>query len=257
MERRFTFDGVASLYDAARPGYPEALFDDVASAAGLAGDDAILEIGCGTGQATRRLAPRGSRIVALEPGPELIRVARERLADHSNVEFVNSTFEAWPLRPDPFKLVVAAQSLHWVAPEVQFVKAAEALSPGGSLAVFGNVPLSLASPVGNDFARIFAENAPQFLGPPPETWYLPSGPIVKLCGESGRFEPARHSAYPWSWRLTAAGYTNYLRTLSAFRLLESEKREALLAALSDCVAKHGGRLELGFEAHLYLARRRG
>ena len=30
MERRFTFDGVASLYDAARPGYPEALFDDVA-----------------------------------------------------------------------------------------------------------------------------------------------------------------------------------------------------------------------------------
>ena len=93
MEQRFTFDGVAALYDAARPDYPEALFNEIAAAAGLGEDNAVLEIGCGTGQATRRLAARGFQIVALDPGPELIRIARDRLAKYSNIEFVNATFE--------------------------------------------------------------------------------------------------------------------------------------------------------------------
>lgn len=256
MEQRFTFDRVAVLYDAARPDYPEALFDDVTVAANPGDDDTVLEIGCGTGQATRRLATSGFQIVALDPGPELIRIARDRLAKHSNIEFVNATFEAWPPRPDPFKLVLAAQSLHWVAPEIQFVKAAEALIPGGYLAVFGNVPVSLAAPIWNDFQRIYTEHAPHFLGPPPENWYLPSGPIIKLFEESRRFEPAEHSAYPWTWALMPASFTDYLRTISGFRLLEPAKREALLAALSNCVVAHGGRVELGFEAHLYLARKK-
>jgi trans-aconitate methyltransferase len=208
MERRFTFDGVAALYDAAHPDYPEALFEDVAAAAKLGDDDPVLEIGCGTGQATRHLAPRGFPIIALDPGPELIRVARDRLAKYSNIEFVNATFEAWSPGPDPFKLVVAAQSLHWVAPEIRFVKAADVLSPGGYLAVLGNVPVSLTSPIWNDFQRIYTEHAPHFLGPPPESWYLPSGPITKLCDESGYFERAEHSIYAWTWPLTAASYTD-------------------------------------------------
>jgi len=256
MEQRFTFDGVAALYDAARPDYPEALFGDVAAAANLGDDDAVLEIGCGTGQATRRLATRGFSIVALDPGPELIRIARDRLAEYSNIEFVNATFEAWPPGPDPFKLVLAAQSLHWVAPEIRFVKAAEALIPGGYFAVFGNVPMSLAAPIWNDFQSIYTEHAPHFLGPPPENWYLPSGPITKLFDESGCFEPVEHAAYPWTWALAAASFTDYLRTISGFRLLEPEKREALLAAVSNCVLAHGGRVEIGFEAHLYLARKK-
>jgi trans-aconitate methyltransferase len=165
MERRFTFDGVAALYDAARPDYPEALFEDVA-AANLGDDDPVLEIGCGTGQATRHLAPRGFPIIALDPGPELIRVARDRLAKYSNIEFVNATFEAWSPGPDPFKLVVAAQSLHWVAPEIRFVKAADVLSPGGYLVVLGNVPVSLTSPIRNGFPAHLHGTRSAFLGPP-------------------------------------------------------------------------------------------
>jgi SAM-dependent methyltransferase len=256
MERRFAFDGVALLYDAARPDYPEALFEDVVSDTGLAKGDAILEIGCGTGQATRHLALRGFPIIALDPGPELLRVARERLARLSNIEFVNATFEAWLPRPDTFKLVVAAQSSHWVAPETRFAKAAQALLRGGHLAIFGNVPMHLASPIWADFQRIYERHAPHFRGPLPEGWYLPSGPIAKLCEDSGYFEPAAHKAYSWEWLHTAESFTDYLRTTSAFRLLEPAAREALLAALSDCVAVHGGSFTLGVETHLYLARQR-
>src|SRR5713226_844608 len=58
MEQRFTFNQVASVYRDARPDYPEALIDDVVSYAGLKPNDAILEVGCGTGQATKSFAAR-------------------------------------------------------------------------------------------------------------------------------------------------------------------------------------------------------
>ena len=59
MEQRFTFDQVASVYRASRPDYPEALIDDVLSYAKLKPTNNILEVGCGTGQATKSFAPRG------------------------------------------------------------------------------------------------------------------------------------------------------------------------------------------------------
>ena len=53
---RATYDEAALLYDQARPGYPEALFDDMVSLSGIPPGGRILEIGCGTGQATVPLA---------------------------------------------------------------------------------------------------------------------------------------------------------------------------------------------------------
>lgn len=49
MEQRFTFDQIADAYRASRPGYPEALVDDVVSYADLELGDPVLEVGCGTG----------------------------------------------------------------------------------------------------------------------------------------------------------------------------------------------------------------
>jgi ubiquinone/menaquinone biosynthesis C-methylase UbiE len=63
MEQRFTSNQVANVYKAARPDYPDALVDDVVSYAALKPNDAILEVGCGTGQqrkASRRVVIRSS-----------------------------------------------------------------------------------------------------------------------------------------------------------------------------------------------------
>ena len=68
---RHTFDGVADLYERARPGYPEAVFDDLATLARLPAPARILEIGCGTGQATLPLARRGHAITCVELGASL------------------------------------------------------------------------------------------------------------------------------------------------------------------------------------------
>jgi ubiquinone/menaquinone biosynthesis C-methylase UbiE len=76
MEQRFTFNNVAELYDRARAGYPQALYDDLIALADLKPGDPILEVGCGTGKATEEFERRGLRVVALDPGPDMIAAAR-------------------------------------------------------------------------------------------------------------------------------------------------------------------------------------
>ncbi|WP_412474786.1 hypothetical protein ACK83U_03385 [Rhizobium sp. WW22] len=48
-----------------------------------------------------------------------------------------------------------------------------------------------------------------------------------------------------------------MRTLSSYRLLSEDRREALLFELADAINTHGGKFELHYETQLYLARRAG
>ena len=254
MERRFTFDQAADLYKVARPEYPEALVDNVVSYADLQTADPVLEVGCGTGQATNSFARRGFRILAIEPGTALVRAARERLAEFANVEFFEATFEAWPATPSAFRLVMAAQSWHWVSPKLRFAKAAEALSPSGSLAIFGHVPVGLPAPLLEDFEQIYLRQTGVW-GPPPEAWYLPSGPIKGEFDESGLFGPVEHKAYSWTWRHTTSSYSNLLLTRSDCRMLAPEIRKRLLDEIAKSVEDHGGVFDMAYETHLYLSHR--
>ncbi|KAA0699878.1 class I SAM-dependent methyltransferase [Neorhizobium sp. P12A] len=257
MERRFTFDASAKLYDDIRPQYPEALFDDIVDWTGLGPDDAILEIGCGSGQATEGFASRGFSVVALDPGAALLQIARQKLGHFPKVEFIETTFEAFSPGSTAFGLVVAAQSLHWVAPEIRFAKAAKMLAPGGSLAVMANVPMPIRSPLRQAFEQIYAAHAPSLTGPPPENWYLPDGPIAALWEASEYIDPPVHRSYPWSRMHTGSSYIDLLGTLSSHTLLAPSSRNQLFGAIADAIENHGGEFEMRYEAHLYMGRRRG
>jgi SAM-dependent methyltransferase len=253
MEQRFSFDSIASLYKAARPDYPEALIEDVVSYAELKPNDKILEVGCGAGQATKSFAKRSFPIVAIDPGPEMLRNARESLAGFGNVKFLEATFEAWPAKQEEFRLIIAAQSWHWVSPEVRFVKAAEVLSPDGSLAIFGHVPVGLPAPLLAQFKEIYLRHTGKW-GPPPEAWYLPDGPFRGWFDESGLFGPVDHHSYPWKWRHSTSSYVGFLRTKSEIRMLEHPRREAMLDEIAEAIDDQGGTLTVDYETHLYVAR---
>ena len=239
MEQRFTFNKVAELYDQARAGYPQALYDDLMEFANLSAADAILEVGCGTGKATEEFVRRGLRVVALDPGPDMIATARRRVAQSNRVRFVQTTFEAWPIEPGAFRLVAAAQSWHWIAPDIRFNKAFETLAPSGALAVFGTSPEPVPQPLRGALEKVYSLHAPELGGPPPEHAYLPSGPFPGDFDRSGLFGPVTHRSYPWSRSFSAQSYVEYLGTVSRYQLLDEKRRDQLLAGIAGEIEANG------------------
>ena len=79
------FNEVPELYDRVRPSYPDELFADLAAVTGIHDTSSVLEVGCGTGQATRPLAALGCSITAVEPGVGMAALARERLSTFGNI----------------------------------------------------------------------------------------------------------------------------------------------------------------------------
>jgi len=129
------FDEIAAEYDRRRPTYPDELVDRACQVAGIGSGDHVLEVGCGSGQLTRSLAARGLHVTALEPGKNLMALARQHLEGAGEVEFVNTRFEDAVLPRGQFQAVFSASAFHWVDPKVSWQKTADVLVPGGTLAL--------------------------------------------------------------------------------------------------------------------------
>lgn len=257
MEQRFTFNAVADDYDRYRPGYPDALFEDLAAETGLGSGDRILELGCGAGQATLGLAAFGAPLLALDPGPDLIRSAAARVGQAPHVAFAEATFEAWPLQPRAFRLVVSAQAWHWIDPAVRFEKAAQALVPGGVLAILGNVPLPGPPQTLAELEPLFLRHAPHLWGPPPETWYLPGvGPLLELFPTAQHYGPVVHRAYAYTRILDRPAFEGLYRSFSYFQALPDAAREALIGGMAEIALARGPEIRMDYEAQLYMAHRR-
>src|SRR5215470_18126929 len=129
------FDEIAAEYDRRRPAYPDELLDRACQVAGIGSGDRVLEVGCGSGQLTRGLAARGLHVTALEPGANLIGLARQNLEGAGEVEFVNAQFEDASLPRERFQAVFSASAFHWIDPKVSWQKAADVLVRRGTLAL--------------------------------------------------------------------------------------------------------------------------
>ena len=129
------FDEIAAEYDRYRPAYPDELVDQACQVAGIGSGDHVLEVGCGSGQLTRSLAARGLHVTAIEPGANLIALARQNLPGAEEAEFINAQFEDASLPRATFRAVFSASAFHWIDPKVSWQKAADALVPGGTLAL--------------------------------------------------------------------------------------------------------------------------
>jgi ubiquinone/menaquinone biosynthesis C-methylase UbiE len=135
--QRTLFDGVASLYEETRPGYPRELVEFVVATAGIGAGATVLEVGCGTGQLTEALVPYGFALTAIDIGASMIDAARRRVGG-PGVSFGMAPFEELDAADASLDLIISGAAFHWIDPEVRFVKSARLLRPGGWLAVVGN-----------------------------------------------------------------------------------------------------------------------
>lgn len=138
-QRRRWFDGVADDYDAARPRYPSALFDDLEALGALRPSAHVLEVGAGSGQATADLADRAGRVTAVELGPNLAGLARRHFAATASVEIVEGDALELALPAGGFDLVASGTAWHWLPTDRAVPWAHERLVPGGWLATWWHV----------------------------------------------------------------------------------------------------------------------
>ena len=93
----------------------------------------VLEVGSGTGKLTELLAARGLVIDAVDPGPNMIEVAQQRVGETDRVRFHLGRFEELPLEDGAFDAVFSAAAFHWIEPKIGWRKVARHLKPGGLL----------------------------------------------------------------------------------------------------------------------------
>jgi len=169
---RHTFDEVALLYNEARPHYPDELFSTLIEVAGLHENSKLLEIGPGTGQATKPLAKKGFDITAIELGVALSEVAKHELRDQKNVRIYTGAFEEITLPANSFDLVFAATSFHWIEPSIRYSKPHSLLKDRGSLAIIhthhisdekGDAFFNASQPIYNHYDFTDKHQKPKFL----------------------------------------------------------------------------------------------
>jgi SAM-dependent methyltransferase len=248
--RAQSFGAMADAYERFRPGYPVELFDMVMTYADQPVRTA-LEIGAGTGKATRLFAQRGVTVTATEPDGAMLTELRKHVP--ANVKTVQAAFE--DLRPGGrYGLVYAAAALHWTNPEGRWPRMAALLEPGGVLASFGG-PVRLADSVVEEAVR--AARAP-FLEndevPSPDG--TPSGHDMQWPGtelqRSEWFTDVQQSVIERRVTMSAPGYIGHLSTISAYLELPASEQEQVYSRIMQVLPE---RVEIAADITVHLARR--
>lgn len=254
---RLSFDEVAEAYDAVRPAYPAELVEAIGTV--LEGTQGrILEIGCGTGQATLPFARQGYPITALEPGPKLARIAAKNLAAFPQADVQSSTFEDWVAAAGQYDLVMSATAFHWVSPEVRYAKSAEALAANGWFALFWNIEADDDSELGQQIQAVYDEHMP----PNPAHPYATHHPAGRRKQKVSRWQDEINQSHlfgdvdvkQFSWQAwyPTSQYLKLLETYSDHRALPPKNKIRLFEGIAEILDRHGGRRK-PYLAVLYLA----
>lgn len=254
-----TFDRAAGIYHRARPDYPDELFEDLISIAGLQPGNALLEVGCGTGKATLPLTTRGFRITCLEPGRHLAAIARENLTGF-DIRLVETTFEEWkPSAAETFDLVYSATAWKWIDPAVRYQRAWEVLERGGHLALWN---AQHVFPEGGDSFFLEIQGVYEEIGEDlPGDAHRPrpgelSDDSVEIHA-SGLFDVVHIGHFDWEVTYDASSYIELLSTFSGHIAMDAWKRDRLYGEIRERLsARPEGLLRRHWGAVLQIAKRR-
>jgi SAM-dependent methyltransferase len=249
--RALSFGAVAEAYERFRPEYPVELFDLVMAYEGGPVPTA-LEIGAGTGKATRLFAQRGIAVTATEPDGSMLAELRKHAP--ANVRTVQAAFE--DLRPgERYGLVYAAAALHWTNPEGRWSRIAALLEPGGVFASFGG-PFRPADPALEEAVHaarapfLESDEIPSPDGTPPEQQMQWPGSELQ---RSEWFTEVRQATIERRLTMSARDYVGHLSTISAYLVLPAPEREQAFSRITQVLPD---RVEMAADITVHLARRR-
>jgi trans-aconitate methyltransferase len=235
---------VSEYYQRFRRGYPSAVGDALTTAFTLSRDDVVLDLGCGTGQLTRVLAPRVGAVLGMDPEPAMLGQARKASSPPNVTWLLGADSDVGALAPalgaGRLGAVTVAQALHWMDHARLFAAVRPLLRPGGGVAVVTNgEPLWLQDTA---WSAALCEVVSSYLGTPPH----------RTCGT----DETSQSRYADA--LSAAGYAvdsrvvsydaplsveeivgGVFSAMSPAQLPAPEARPAFTERVREAVAPHG------------------
>ncbi|MEV4135729.1 methyltransferase domain-containing protein [Dactylosporangium sp. NPDC049742] len=241
------FGEVAAVYDDARPGYPPEVSAAIASYVEYVERplETVAEIGAGTGHGTAVLLGLGAPVTCVEPDARMAAVLQARYPAVTVV----APFERWVPPPGGVSLLGCAMAWHWLDPETRARRAFDAITPGGTLAVFGH-RYAYADPAHEAaIDAAFRSVRDDGVRPRPDTWARDD------IASAGLFTDVELVRMGRELPMTTEAYLRLVRTFGPFRARTPQEQETLLAALARTLDGLGGGTTLDLRTTVTLARR--
>ena len=222
------FDAGGSAYAAHRPDYPPALADFLAQACST--HALAVDVGCGTGQLTRLLAPHFDAVVGLDSSADQLHNA----APAAGVSYQQASAEHLPVAPGSANLITVAQAAHWFDLSAFYAQVRQVAAPGAVVALISYATPQLEPDLQPRFARFYADDLGAYW--PAERRQVDSG-YAELEFPFAEFDyPPLAIERNW----TLADTLGYFGTWSAVRRAREAGQQPMLQAYAEALAAQWG-----------------
>lgn len=253
MEFERTFDNTAGNYDKIRPDYVRDIFEDIFLYKAIDKDSNVLEIGMGSGKASRKFLDTGCNLIGIEPGENFVKMAKERYNNYPNFTAVKETFESYTCSDEYFDLIYAATSFHWIAEEFGYKRVFQLLKSGGVFARFAyhacgdRMNSNLNEEIQSLYARYMNRSGTKNLFSE-----VDAVNIANIACSYG-FENTKYKLYETKKVFNADEYVKLLETYPDHMSLNVDDREKLFSGIHSAINNNGGILTMCYIMDLELA----
>jgi len=228
-DMRHNFNQNPMQYELSRPKYDQRIAGIVGMYLEPSNKPSILEIGCGTGQATVDFVKLPhANYMAIDIGADLINLARQKFLG-INLDFIVTEFENLD-EARQFDCIFSATAYHWIKQPDGNQKVRRLLAKNGIFAVFRNIHT-------NQDQGFFSQVQAVYQQFPQLQTYSP--PALQLIDRSS-FSILHRSEFLWTETYTVAQYLSLLSTYSDHSALPAAVRAALFADIADLAKREFG-----------------
>ncbi|SDF80683.1 Methyltransferase domain-containing protein [Fontibacillus panacisegetis] len=255
MDKRLTFNEEVENYEKWRPTYCDELFKDIIEYSHIEQGKKAIEIGIGTGQATRPFLETGCELTAIELGKDLAEYSKLKFLDYKNFTVCNTAFEDFECPNGSIDIIYSATAFHWIPEQIGYPKVSKLLKTGGTLALLWNRPFVSREndELHQNIQRIYQK-------------YRPSSTQI-MEYDTERYEGRKKTIQAYGFReivfklyhltrtFSSSDYIDLLNTYSDHRTMPSTTKVLFENEIKEAILRFGDVLYVYDTIDLYLAKK--